>query len=336
MKKILITGINTTQAVASTKSRLGLINGSYALRDAVVRAGWEVDQRKLVPGEDLSKYDLGLVFLSPIGGFTSGFILGAFYALDHFFRRGRLIVALDDWQSANIVNSIRYQLRDPKKNLIRNFWQDWEAWAKYHDQTVAGMRVASDDDKKWPFPLMAPTFGAKGDLTDLHIPRPLRQLAFDPSEHFDNCYETIPLAKSKKWIYSSLVNRTKWLSGTPLKWQVDAFGNKASGHPKVKEIELINKYYAESWGVLSPPTGHKSGLWWRSRYQFAAEAGATLAGDPRETQFIGPAYRNSPQEIEQMSEAELKKLINEQREQYYAMRQPIKNFRSSIKNFLLQ
>lgn len=336
MKKILITGINTTQAVASTKSRLGLINGSYALRDAITRAGWDVDQRKLVPGEDLSKYDLGLVFLSPIGGFTSGFILGAFYALNHFFQRGRLIVALDDWQSANIVNSIRYQLRDPKKNLIRNFWQDWEAWAKYHDQTVAGMRAASDEEKKWPFPLIAPTFGAKGDLTDLHVPNPTRQLCFDPSEHFDNCYETSSLPKSKKWIYSSLVNRTKWLQGTPLKWQVDAFGNKASGHAKVKEIELINKYYAESWGVLSPPTGHKTGLWWRSRYQFAAEAGAVLAGDPRETSFIGSSYNKSPVEIEQMSERELKKLVQDQREQYYAMRQPIRKFHNSVKDFLLQ
>lgn len=315
--KILITGVNATQA-KKVNSRLGLINGIYAVMEGLQECGHEVTQRPIVPGESLDEFDKIIVYLSPLGGFSSGFFLGAMWAISRA-AHGKLILALDDWQSHKIVDSFKGFLKHADKNWVKTIWHQVAEWAPYRKAITKIIDLMANEN--WYSPLMAPTFYGKGDLTDLGVPSTGAQFCFDPSGYFSNRYDTVPEKKKElKWVYCSLTNRNKWLDRTALAWRIAAFGHGGSGQLRVPEIQLVNQEYASAMGVLSPPTGHKSGLWWRSRYQFAIEAGAILAGDSKETRFCGNGYEHTPYEIEEMSSLELKKTTDLQASTYLGKR----------------
>jgi hypothetical protein len=186
---------------------------------------------------------------------------------------------------------------------------------------------------------MAPTFYGEGDLDDLGFPTGGAKFAFDPSSYFEDWWETndngrFDLPQEKRWVSSSLVNRSKWLKAQTFKWPVESYGSRAAGDARLPEATLVNEKYATSTGVLAPPTGLPSGLWWRARFQHAIEAQTIVAGDPKETSFLGDAYFYSIADFEEMSRAEYEAVRSYQKETYLKRRWPFAQMVESLNKFV--
>lgn len=329
-KKILVTGVTSVGAKDRPKEKRKIATTVYAVVDCLREYGCEVEQRPVEPGEDLEKFDKLILIPATLGGFASGYLFQAMYAATWGLPTCLL---LDDWQCAKIVPSMQGFLKNSDKNWKKHqLFNRLEEWLPYRERIDDGI---ADLCKTWRLPIMAPTFGGRGSIEDLGIVHAGPQLLFDPSIHFANMYDTeLATIKQPRWINTSLTDRSRWGKGLKLKWDVKTFGCKARGQERLKERDLVNIEYANASGILSPPTGLKSGCWWRARYQHAIEAGCILAGEPSETRFCGNGYAYSPNEIEEMSNTELEVLRFAQRENYYALRWDKQRLVDSIANFL--
>ena len=330
MKKILVTGVTSVGAKDRPKEKRKIATTVYAVVDCLREYGCEVEQRPVEPGEDLGKFDKLILIPATLGGFASGYLLQAMYAATWGLPTYLL---LDDWQCAKIVPSLRGFLKNVDKNWKKHqLFNRLEEWLTYRKQIDDGI---ADLCETWTLPIMAPTFGGGGAISDLGISHEGPQLLFDPSIHFDKMYKVEMSPIREGWVCTSLTDRSKWTRCLKeLDWEIKEFGCKARGQVRLKECELVGVEYSRSLGVLSPPTGLKSGCWWRARYQHAIEAGCVLAGERDETKFIGPSYSLSPQEIEKLDHVDLYRLVSLQRDEYYAMRWDKQRLVDELTNFL--
>jgi len=333
--KILITGVTGTGCGKGFMGgKRSIVTTVHAVLD-ILRQEHEVDHRPVRPGECLDEYDRVIVVPATLGGFASCYLMGAAYAAEVAMER--TIYLLDDWQCAKIQGSMEGFLRNADKNWERfQIWTDLDDWKKHRDLVDKGIeRLGSS----WTRPVMAPTFGGRGRVEDLgirtHFPE---NLLFDPSIHFENIYGTKalqrPLNKEFAWVFTSLTNRTRWITDRSWRWEMRPFGNKASGHMRLKEQDLVNEQYLRAWGVLSPPTGLATGLWWRARYQHAVEAGCVLVGDVQETKFLGGAYSWDASAIELSSVDGLLTIVDAQKQAFYAQRWSREQLEKSLQEFM--
>ena len=104
-KRILITGFNREQCNRDfyLRKELKILNSHYSLSRCLEDMGWEVDQRPISIGEDLSSYDEVVVYLHSSNSFCQ-YIYDGLYAIA---ARPNCIMAFDDWQVNQVMDNIR-------------------------------------------------------------------------------------------------------------------------------------------------------------------------------------------------------------------------------------
>ena len=114
MKKILITGMNRLQCNKDfyLKQQLQVVPSHYSVIRCLEDMGYDVEQREVALGEDLSSYDEVIVYIHSIQAFCQH-IWSGLYAVA---ARPNCIIAFDDWQFNQIYGAIQ----------------------TYHDDLVAG------------------------------------------------------------------------------------------------------------------------------------------------------------------------------------------------------
>jgi hypothetical protein len=350
--KIWITGTNSVQCQKSSiehfRGGKGVSCALFASIDVLKKAfGAEnVKQSPVLPSNrhELADYDVIVLYPMPIGGWSSGFALGAAYAMCK--HHGKVVLGVDDWQ----IHKAQHTMDAMARALRGAFWST-ESKAKVFDNFMQWRQIEESEGepirrgfealaKPWDRPMIAPTFYGGGDMKDLGIAVAGQHgphLCFDPSSYFVDSYKRLVVhgeEKRRRWVFSSLVNRTPWLDEARrrLKWEIAAYGNKTSGHSRVKESELVMEQ-AMSWGVLTPPSGHSTGLWWRNRVLFAAQTKSIIAGDPRETQFYGASYAYWPSDIERLNDEQLRDLAEDQRDEFFKQTWTRARFHNALKSF---
>lgn len=320
--KILVTGCNAPQ-VGSRRLPLNYATGCRALVGVMQSLGHEVDWRAVVPGEELH-HDFVLCYVSTPIALTAQYTYGVLWALH---RRPDAVVALDDWQTREIMSGFRTQSND-----FSRLWKTESAAGnkvvrRFRDEalTVRGRlehevkKIATDNFGFGDRELWGPCFPG-GDLSVLQVPA-RAYWGFDPSSWADGQYPEVwspeqphPDVRLRSWVCASLLDKSKWVADLKLTWGLLGLGNKKQEQARVPESEVL-KHYRSNWGVLSPPHYHsrRGSRWWRARYVFAARACCVALGDQDEVGFLGSDYHLDPHAVEALTAAELHDLALSQR-----------------------
>lgn len=105
MKKILITGFNKNQCTRKfyLRQQLKVVPSHYSLFNCLTAMGYEVDQRQVVLGEDLSGYDEVIVFIAGPRQLVATTVFEGLWAIS---QRPDCILAFDDWQVPDLFKGV--------------------------------------------------------------------------------------------------------------------------------------------------------------------------------------------------------------------------------------
>lgn len=105
MKKILITGFNKNQCTRKfyLKQQLKVLPSHYSLWNCLTDMGYEVEQRQVSLGEDLSHYDEVIVFIAGPRQLVATTVYEGLWAIS---QRPDCILAFDDWQVPDLFKGV--------------------------------------------------------------------------------------------------------------------------------------------------------------------------------------------------------------------------------------
>jgi hypothetical protein len=306
--KILVTGCNAPQ-VGSKRLPLSYATGCRALVSTLQSLGHEVDWRPVVPGEPLA-HDRVVCYVTPPHALTAQYTYGMLWALS---RRPDAVVALDDWQTREIVSGYRTFANDLSRfwktqslsgnPITRRFRAEALGVKDALEQQVCDKAARGFADHE----LWAPVFPG-GDVASLGVPA-RSYWGFDPSPWCHDQYPEVwgqepphPEVRLRSWVCASLLDKSKWVKDLGVTWGLLELGNKKQEQVRVPEVEVV-KHYRSNWGVLCPPHYHalRGSRWWRARYVFAARARCVLLGDQDEVAFLGSTYHLRPGDVETLA-----------------------------------
>ena len=347
MKKILITGMNAAQCKKDyfLKQELQVVPSQYALFRCLEDMGYEVEQRAVDLGEDLSGYDDVIVYMHSIQSFCQRLFSGL-YAIA---ARPDCILAFDDWQIDQIYDSFSQYLLNLNESqeksyreYLLNLYQGKEPLEeikKYHDHYKAACELALQKKNR----LLVSAFD-RGDLSLLKLGwNPDRVYRFNPNPYHlnrnaSNNYgeEAVGLGvlmdevatpenKISVWNFASLVQRKtqKWLKmQNPQEWvwPINFYGARRGTEVKQERLTEADmcRVYNKQWGCLMPGYFHSGSGWWRARPLQVTDAGSILVCEDKEGKVYGDAYVGvRAKDVEQMDLTQLIKLAKDQRDCLY-------------------
>lgn len=345
MKKILITGMNKLQCSKDffLNQELKVVPSHYSLIRCLEDMGYEVDQRPVSLGEDLSGYDEVIVYIHSIQAFCQ-YLWAGLYAV---YARPNCIIAFDDWQFNQIYGAIQtYQekMEEDDPGIFRDYlfdlWQgaeDKETVMKYKDIYIEACKIITSKNNR----LLVSAFSG-GDLGLLNLGwNPENVYQYNPNPYHlnrraDNSYGTgeVSLAsffddeieKEFKWNFASLVQEKtrKWLKAQQpekWKWEIIYYGAKRGKYKSERKTEPeMVKVFEKQWGCLMPGYFHAGSGWWRARPLQVADAGSIIIGDKPEMMVY---YKDEAlaglrvQDVEAMDLSQLKATAKAQRDAIY-------------------
>jgi len=105
MKKILITGFNKNQCTRKfyLRQQLKVVPSHYSLFNCLTAMEYEVEQRQVTLGEDLSGYDEVIVFIAGPRQLVATTVFEGLWAIS---QRPDCILAFDDWQVPDLFKGV--------------------------------------------------------------------------------------------------------------------------------------------------------------------------------------------------------------------------------------
>lgn len=344
-KKILITGMNAAQCKRDyfLKQELKLVPSQYSVIRCLEDMGFEVEQRAVTLGEDLSHYHEVIVYLHSIQAFCQR-LWGGLYALA---ARPNAILAFDDWQVNQIYDAFENyhdDLRDSEEKAFRQYLfdlyqgkEDAETVKSYKSMYAEACDIVLRKQNR----LLISAF-AGGDLSLLKLGWDAeRVFPFNPNPYYinrrpeNNFGEPInimaftsndvkPEDKLLEWNFASLVqNKTgKWLKAQnpdSWKWPIRYYGQRRGENKqeRLTEPEMC-RVFMSMWGCLMPGYFHSGSGWWRGRPMQVADVGSILICDDKEGIIYGDAYVGiKSQDVEAMDLTQLIALAARQKECLY-------------------
>lgn len=310
--KILITGATSIQIGKSSR----YVSLPQLLRDGLLALGHKVEQREATPNDyktRLASYHRVFVFIAPQLDLHTVYSLGAWLALDE---RPDAAVCFDDWQVGRVPSGARTCLKLPRYYFDSPITQQ----KKHRDEVKASKNLtaaivrttewlASDDwsNRK----VVMPLFPDHDTSRFKNLPTKLKITPLDPSS-FVPVYvnRSAKKARLRHWVSATVGNHRPWLAKQGFSWPVDLYGHKAE---RLTEPQVMEKY-AEAWGTVAPRYPHSGSGWWRSRYNFAAQAGCITYCDQGDSWAKLPAYALSPAEVEASTDRQLRAIAAAQRD----------------------
>ena len=287
-------------------SELQVVPSHYSLIRSLEDMGYQVEQRPVKLGEDLSSYEEVIVYIHSIQAFCQ-FLWAGLYTIS---ARPDCIVAFDDWQFNQIMYSFKQYRKDltekPDKvfrKYLFDLWQgkeDEETVIKYKQNYMDACDLILEKKNR----LLVSAF-AGGDigLLDLgwqedkiftynpnpyHLNRNFENnygREVDIFTFFDGYDRVKPEEKVKEWNFASLVQEKtrKWLEKQKVTWEINYFGARRGEFKSDRKAEAdMCRVYEEQWGCLMPGYFHAGSGWWRARPLQVADALSIIIGDQKE------------------------------------------------------
>jgi hypothetical protein len=339
--------MNKNQCVRNffLKQELNVVPSSYALIRAFEDMGYEVDQRPVTLGEDLSHYDEVVIYIHSPKAFCQ-FLWSGLYAVH---ARPDAIFAFDDWQVKQIMYSIKsyndYLIEEDYVKAYKDYYFDlWQGRESREEVALysAQYREACERILRKENRLLISAF-AGGNVDALNLDWKGNVFTFNPNPYhlnrtpennfgvekvktFDDFFGGDEEAvKKHEWNFASLVQKKTraWVDKQGVKsWPINYYGSKRNEEKceRLTEDQMCRKFSTQ-WGILYPGYGKmcESG-WWRARPLQVADAGSILVGEKPELMIY---YRDasliqSASTVEGLTDAQLEKLARWQREALYA------------------
>lgn len=324
MKKMLVTGFTRAACTRNfhEKSQIGLCTAHYSFVEAFEDMGWQVDQRPVTAGEDLSGYDKVVVFMMHISPFNT-YMYGALWAIS---QRPDAYLAIEDWQSPKNINTWGKDVDKILESITNEYYinnvvaekqlkPEWKDAFRDALSTIAsGSRPVTlpahlGGDFKMLFPhweqekvhsWYAPAY-------TLHR-QPAPSLFDEPKERVFN-FAGLIQSETEKWFNKVTEGAT---------WQIKQYGSKTKKQKRLTEQEMVS-VFNDQWGILMAGYWHAGSGWWRARPQQTADVGSILICEDKEGAIFGEPYMGlTCAKLEAMSDAELEKLAKDQKEAYYS------------------
>lgn len=297
--KILICGMNKSQCTPNQWKRQQIkLATHYSILAALPDMGYDVEQRPVELGEDLSKYDKVVVYIHSPSGFA-GFVYNSLYAIS---QRPDCIIAIDDWQTDSIFKGVADLTDDAR--LFRQYVVDSHEslpanWENYKQAIRDGVAAVCAKNHKMLFPVfdggdvskLLPVEYSK-DLLFGYNPNPYhlnrRPGAYGDSMEPDGTAHIPFEAKERVFNFASLVQgkTAKWLKKQNIQqWETKYFGSRKDGQDRLTDEEMC-KVFAQHWASLLPGYWHAGSGWWRFRHLQVADAQSILIGDPTELKIL--------------------------------------------------
>jgi hypothetical protein len=311
--KVLITGF--TRQHAGRPHATGYLTTPSLVSGALRSLGHHVDHRALAFGEDVSRYDALLIFVTHPESPNAEHILPALEALR---RRPGAIVGVDDSKVRHTLGGM-VRVITGKANLARSkiFQRRYADEARPYFKNF--ISVLGDIVQGKRFRVLAPLF-PWGDRERLGLPNLNLLRWFDPSPLVEPLYRDLirkpDRQRERCWAFASLTDQMKWLKRQRLTWPVEAYACGRQRLPRLNEIDLVRRY-GEVEGMLCFRQPVSGSGWFRLRYPQSALMECVLAGDPAETAAIGDPYRFTPTEVERLSPDRRRSLAREQAKLFF-------------------
>lgn len=334
-EKILITGMNKNQCTEDfyLRQQLQVVPSHYSLLRCLRDMGYEVEQRVVELGEDLSAYKHVLVFLAGPKQRQAITFYNGLYAIAN---REDSILLFDDWQTKGIYDSI---VKTTKKELFNK----WNVDLACANDRAFDVNVAKQYESKLLHAidlircrqsrLLISAFDC-GDLSLLSDWPSELTYSYNPNPYHLNRQGKCLFEKQKTFNFASLLQGStiSWLKKQKIEnWPIEYFGSKKDGQRRLTEDKMCD-IFAEQWGCLMPGYKHAGSGWWRARPLQVADAGSILIGDYSEMMLY---YDNEDiaslkaSDVEKMNDAELESVAKAQRDLLYA-RHPLDKFKQQM------
>lgn len=323
--KILISGV-TALHKNTGRRRTDYISIPQMLAETLTDMGHEVEHRGVEPGEDLTRFDRAFVFLNNPHSLTGAQPYGCFWAMHQLGEN--CIIGVDDWQQPLQVPKAYRTISeagffDEKCGFFRKFNDD-ERWHPYREGLRHGFLDWVHHD------VLIPAHSWSGaDLSKLHYKGSLGyQFFWDPSScEYSQKFEPQQVlnyaTRDRAWIHASLQHHNKGLKALGLdersSWELLRFGHKYGDSPKAMISERdVASLYGTHTGCVSVGYEHSGSGYWRTRFQLAARAKCIVLADERDADIMSDAYKIRPHEVEGLSNLELQKIADDQRNWFMA------------------
>lgn len=312
------------------RQQLQVVPSHYSLLRCLRDMGYEVEQRVVKLGEDLSHYKHVLVFLAGPKQRQAITFYNGLYAIAN---RPDSILLFDDWQTKGIYDSI---VKTTKEDLF-NKWNvdlacandrafDVNAAKQYESLFLQAIDIIRCRQSR----LLISAFDG-GDLS-LMIDWPYENLyQYNPNPYHLNRKGKCLFEKQKTFNFASLLQGStiSWLKKQNVtQWPIEYFGSKKDGQRRLTEDKMCD-IFAEQWGCLMPGYKHAGSGWWRARPLQVADAGSILIGDFKEMMLY---YNNeslaklTAADLEKMNEKELHVIAASQKQALYT-HHPLEKFK---------
>jgi hypothetical protein len=343
MKKILFTGMNKLQCTKDffLSQQLKVIPSHYSLIRCLEDMGYQVEQRPVSLGEDLSSYEEVIVYIHSIQAFCQ-FIWSGLYTIA---ARPNCIIAFDDWQFDQIISSIDAYLNgfdtNPENNYrqyLFDLWQgkeDKETVMKFQNSYKEACSIIMKGNNR----LLMSAFSG-GDISLMRLKwNKDKVYTYNPNPYhlnrkFENAYgegepsffeeRTSFEMKKREWNFASLVQlkTRKWLDQQKISWNINFYGSKRGKFKCERKTEPeMCKVFEEQWGCLMPGYFNSGSGWWRARPLQVADAESILIGEQKEMNvYYRDSYLSSlkASDIEAMDLTQLIQTTKAQKEALYS------------------
>jgi hypothetical protein len=337
LKKVLVTGFSRAACTRDfhKNSQIGLSTSHYSFVKCLEDMGYEVDQRRVEIGEDLSGYHRIFVFLMHISPFDTN-IYNSLWTIANY--DDKTVLCLEDWQSPSNISKWGVDIDHTVKSITNQYYVDnvvyeecfCEEWRK--DFTKA-FEIVSKMDKQ----LFLPTF-LGGNIKILfpewqedklnswypppyHLHRKPGNWDGEGAGSITDFFAEEP-KKEEVWNFAGLIQSEteKWFNRVTkdATWPIQQYGSKSKKQTRLTETEMVQTFQSH-WGILMPGYYHAGSGWWRVRPQQVADVGSIIVGDQKEADVL---YGKEVQmltcaEVEAMSETTRKDVAAFQTEKFY-------------------
>lgn len=341
MKKILVTGFTRAACTRNfhDKSQIGLCTAHYSFVEALEDMGWEVDQRPVTAGENLSAYDKVVVFLMHVSPYNT-YMYGALWAIS---QRPDAHLAIEDWQSPKNINTWSKDI-DKVLNSITNDY--------YINNVVAEKELKPEWKSAFRDALSIIASGTRPITLPAHLGGDFKMLFtnWDSTKihswyappytlHRDLGVSLYEEPKKRVFNFAGLIQSEteKWFNKVTkdVTWQIMQYGSKSKNQKRLTELEMVS-VFKDHWGILMAGYWHAGSGWWRARPQQTADVGSILICEDKEGKIFGEPYVGlTCSKLESMTDAELEKLALNQKEAYYTTQPMDKSItRKQIEDYL--
>ncbi len=317
--KILLTGMTATH-VGSTRRMMGFTSSTQMYAELLRKAGHTVEQRSVVPGEDLKKYNRVIVGIAPPNALNARHVYGALWAMRcGLDSKYSTLTYFNDWNVRVCLSGFKTQSNSHERI--------WRAILPREHRDVASSKYKSaiektvdDFVKSWPLTTIFPLRNG-GDMGLVLSGTQIDEMVarrFDPTMAYP--VDKIKFVRSKNrersWVLGALSPQERWVKRLNLVQPAQLFGCKSLKQERISENQLIQRY-ALTRGVLAHPYYHAGSGWYRSRFVHAAITGSIALADPREAAILGPSYSLAAEEyntiMTERSDKFLNNLANDQK-----------------------